>query len=444
LPWLARDDLLLSTAPARARAWLASNPHIGQTILAFGIKIAGAVLSFGFNLIIARVYGPVGVGAFGLMVTTLTLAATGCLIGLDYVLIRTLAGDLKEGALGLAKGAARRVAGLVCLNAIAMTAVIALVIAPLIARFTGDPASISVLHAVAWGVIPVAMIRIVSSALRGSGRIQLGQILDGPASTGVTLLAFGSWQLLGHPTVTDAGQLYAGAIGLAALAGAAVSWRDMRRWGKAGKAPLSPMLAGGWKILIIVLTGFATDWLILTSLARYASTAEVGLFRTAWQIAQLFNLLVVAFDAVAGPRIAAAWRIGDDRAIVQTARQSAMVMTLLSLPLLLLCLAVPEWLLHFFGLKFVAGATALRILALGQLVNMVTGPIGSVLVMTGHERLSMIFAIAAVVIAAALMPIVGPWLGLTGAALVSAGILSFRKLSGVVIMARIFRSRAAA
>jgi O-antigen/teichoic acid export membrane protein len=46
----------------------------------------------------------------------------------------------------------------------------------------------------------------------------------------------------------------------------------------------------------------------------------------------------------------------------------------------------PDIYLGIFGASFDTGATALTILALGQLVNAAAGPAGNVLIMTGHER----------------------------------------------------------
>ncbi len=430
-----------SPPSARARAWLAANPQIPQTIAAFAIKIAGAALSFGFSLLVARAFGPAGVGQFGLMVTTLTLAATACLVGLDYVLIRTVAGDIRQGALGAAKGVIGWVTRVTGGNALLMWALLALAGVPLLARLTSGPASVAVLAAASFGVVPFVMIRIVSSVLRGTGRVLLAQLVDGPLSMALGLAVLGALLLTGHPDARDAGRIYVAAIGVMAVAGALVAARDLRGWPVAEAVAKRPLLSGGAKILIVVLTGFATDWLILTALARYRTTAEVGLFRTAWQIATLFNIIVVAFDAVAGPRIAAAWRVDDRAAIARTWRQAIAIITTLSLPLLIVVLAVPEWVLHFFGPAFPQAATALRILALGQVVNMLTGPIGSMLVMTGHERWSMAYALVALVLTAILSASVIPTFGLTGAAIVSASILAFRNLIALFLVSRLIGLR---
>ena len=427
----------------RAKAWLAANPQIAQTVAAFAIKIAGAGLSFGFSLLVARSFGPAGVGQFGLMVTTLTLAATACLIGLDYILIRTVAGDIRQQAFGKAIGVIRTVTRIVAANALLMWALLAVAIVPLLARFAGGSDAVRVLAAASFGVVPVALIRIVSSTLRSTGRVLFAQLIDGPLSMALALAVLGGWLLLGHPDAVAAGITYVAAIGGMTAIGALVAVRDTGRWrvaaGTAGAdaAAARPMLAAGAKILIVVLAGFATDWLILTALARYRSTVEVGLFRTAWQIATLFNIVVVAFDAVSGPRIAAAWRIDDRAAIGRTWRQAVAIITALSLPALVVVLAVPHWLLGFFGPAFPAAATALRILAAGQLVNMLTGPIGSILVMTGHERWSMAYSLVAFALAAVLSLTIVPYFGLNGAAAATALVLAFRNISAFWLVSRL-------
>ena len=421
-----------------SRRWLAANPQIPQTLFALLIKIVGAVVSFGLSLFIARTFGPTGAGAFGLMVTTLLLASTICLVGLDFVLIRTIAGDLKQGARGLARSSVIAAARLTGINALVMVLLLTVVVLPLMATFIGEPAVVA-LRVTTWGVVPLLAIRIVSAVLRGSGRVLLGQLLDGPISTGLTVAAFAAWAVWGTPAVSDIAQIYLGAIAATAVVGGVVGARDVATWGKAERRPMSPMLAAGWKIAVVVLIGWSIDWLILVALARFQSTTEVGLFRTTWQIASLFNVLVVAVEAVVGPRVAAAWRSLDRPAIARMYRQSSVMMALLASPLLLLCFAAPEWLLHFFGPEFVDAATALRILAFAQFVNLVTGPTGTILMMTGHERTALWNASTSLVLAVVLIFAVVPVYGLIGAALTSAAPIIFRNLVSVVMVRRLLR-----
>ncbi len=420
---------------ALGRAYLARNPHILQTIAAFAIKIVGAVLSFGFTIVLARAYGPAGVGQFGLAVTTLLIASTAALLGTDYILIRTVAGDIKINRYDLARGAIRTVATMVLVTSLLIALVLTFGGAPLLARLYQSATDGLVLRAVTFGVVPMALIRIVSSALRSSGRVLFAQILDGPASMALAITTVLVLQLLEVPTtVVSAGIAYVVAIGICVAIGAAVQWRDMRAWPHT-PVPLRPILAQGWPILVVVLIGYSIDWLILTLLATHHSAAEVGIFRTAWQVTSIFNLVIVAFDAVSGPRIAAAHRIGDLSGIARTWRQAVAIILALSLPLFILTLFFPAFVMQLFGSEFAEGATVLRILALAQLINVLTGPIGSVLIMTGGERYSLGNSLLSLGIALLTALTLIPAFGLTGAAVASALTLSVRNFVGWLIVA---------
>ncbi|MGL4541279.1 MAG: oligosaccharide flippase family protein [Polymorphobacter sp.] len=417
-----------------AKGYLARNPHILQTIAAFAIKIVGAVLSFGFTILIARAFGPAGVGQFGLAITTLLIASTVALVGTDYILIRTVAGDLKIGRRDLARGAVRSVATMVLITACIMGALLSLSVVPVLRSIYLSADDGLVLQAIAFGVVPIALIRVVSSALRSCGHVLLAQFLDGPASMAIAISIVLLMRYAGlAATVVSAGIAYIAGIAACVLIGAAVQFRHTRGWPIAA-VRLRPLLAQGWPILCVVLTGYFIDWLILVVLAAHHSAAEVGIFRTAWQITSIFNLIIVSFDAVAGPRIAAAHRVGDLPGIARTWRQAVAIILMLSLPLFVLTLGFPELLLRLFGSEFTAGAPVLRILALAQLVNVLTGPIGSVLIMTGSERYSLANAMLALVVALIAAFTLIPYLGLTGAALASALTLCMRNIVGWLIV----------
>ena len=182
------------------------------------------------------------------------------------------------------------------------------------------------------------------------------------------------------------------------------------------------------------------DWVVLVSLSANRSTFEVGQFRTAWQIAGLIMLLVTTFDTVAGPRIAAAYRVRDIATIRRIMRQQVGTMSLLSLPLFVLTLGFPEWVLGLFGPNFVGGATALRILALGQLINILAGPIGVVLLMTGNERQSLYVSVISLAMLAVCCFTLIPAYGLNGAAMTTTLIIAARTLTSVAMVRRLFRT----
>jgi len=63
------------------------------------------------------------------------------------------------------------------------------------------------------------------------------------------------------------------------------------------------------------------------------------------------------------------------------------VATAFALPLVLLFTIRGAWFLGLaFGEAFTTSATALAIITVGQVINAVTGPVGYLLIMSGHEN----------------------------------------------------------
>lgn len=89
-----------------------------------------------------------------------------------------------------------------------------------------------------------------------------------------------------------------------------------------------------------------------------------------------------------------------------------------------------------FGEQFKSGANLLRIFALGQFVNVVTGCVGYLLSMSGHERdLRNVFFISgpmAIILALVLTPLYG----VTGASVATAIALASQNLLAVGMVER--------
>lgn len=408
-----------------------ANPTIPQTIAAFAIKLAGAVLSFGFAFLVAREFGAAGTGTFGLALATGTIASTLALFGLDFILLRTIAGDLRVGAAAAARGTVRLVLASVCVSALGIAAILALATLPQIQALSGLGLDTPVVRLAALAVLPLALTRVAASALRGAGHVLFAQLVDGTLGMALALTAVAA--LLAARVAIDVGdvfRLYVGAAAASVLLAWLVFARTARRWPPPATVPLRPMLGQSWKIAAIVLSSLFADWLVLLLLDLHFGKTEVGQFRIAWQITGLITMIVVTFDAVAGPSVAAAHRVGETEAITRIWRQSIRIMTLLSLPLLIATIGFPAAILGLFGAEFEAAASALRILALGQLFNVLTGPIGTVLLMTGRERWLLRNAGGALIVLTVLGFLLIPTYGLVGAAWTTSLTIAFRKVSG--------------
>lgn len=428
--------------PARAMAYVRANPNIPEGVAAFAIKLVGAVVSFGFSFLIARNLGAAGTGGFALALTTGLFGSTIALFGLDYVLLRSMAGSIRAGDPAAARGVARSAARAVAMFSIIVGLALIFVGGPAFAALLGDDIDQRLVILAGVAVLPLAMIRVAVTSLRGAGGILAAQWLEGPQATLIALVVLSCLVVAAVPVdARDASLIYFAAV---AFSGG-IAWlyyaSRARKWPPPTPTAVRPMLRQGGQISFIVLSRMAVDWIVLISLGASFSVADVGQFRMAWQVTSLVALIVTTFDTVSGPRIAAAHRVGDIAAIRRILRQAVITMSVLSSPLFVAMLGFPEWILGLFGPEFVVAAPALRILALGQLVNIVSGPLGAVLVMTGEERWSARISVAALVLLGVFCVTLIPAFGLVGAALTTSLTILFRTGTQYIFVRRVLRPR---
>lgn len=416
--------------------------HIRQHVtplriqLAIGLvaKGATAVISFVLNWLIAREFGARGVGLFSVAQTTALFGSTLALAGLEYVTVRQVATLLRSGATGEAK----RLLFAALRQAMTLAAVLAAALFLLrepVAHGVLDQAAASPFLGVMSSLImTVAAMKIASAALRASGQVLVSQLIDGPLGTGLTAAVFALFIVVGRAEgALTAAILYCAFSALGAAVGWLVLMRTVRGWQPAA-GPRPPLLGMGLPILAIAISQLFIDWFALVVLTAAGDPAQTGLFRIAFQIVAVMNLLVVASDGILAPIIAQAYAAAERARIAVTLARTSAVLVLAASPLLLMCFIAPEWVLGLFGPEFVEAALALRILAAGQLVNLALGPIGGVLIMTHHERWSLGFGIASAVLSAGLCLWLVPLYGVTGAAIAVMVATQLRRIAAAVIV----------
>ncbi|MBV8970706.1 MAG: oligosaccharide flippase family protein, partial [Sphingomonadaceae bacterium] len=405
---------------SRVRAVLphfAANRLGGQSVVAFGLKSWGAVASFALSWLIARRFGPAGSGQFGIALSTLTITSYFVLGGLDAIVVRTVAGDLVEGKTAQAHGVVTAVRRMMLFAAPAVALLLFLLRDALAVRVIHEPSMGPVLGVMLWAVVPLTLQKIASGALRGAGRVLLSQLIDGPVGTTFAALGFGVAIVAGaaQSVVLPVG-LYVVGVSWGAVAGW-WSFRTIARgWPAPLASPVTPLVVAGLPLLASNLSQLFTEWYTTVSLGSHWPLAIVGQYRAAWQFVMLAGMVQLTMEMMIGPRLAAAARIGDTAAIARTARRTIALVLAMASPLFLAIFIFPQLLLSIFGARFVPGALALQILGLGQLARLAAGPLGTIQIMTGHQRWLLAQAIGAVVLCVGFSAWLIPLYGAAGAA----------------------------
>lgn len=421
------------TAPGRMPRHILTPLRI-QMAIGFAAKGLTAAASFALNWLIAQRFGAAGVGLFGVAQTTALFCSTMVLMGLEYVTVREVARLLKLKLSGEARRTLFAALRQTALTALLLGAGLFAFSAPVARDVLNQGALAPFLAVMAFAIPIVALAKIASAALRGSGHVLASQTIDGPIGTGLTALVFGVLVWTGEARDPLLPVFLYVAFGLLATS---VAWllllREVRRW-QPSVGPAPRLLRMGVPILAIALSQMFVDWFALLVLTAQGDPAQAGLFRIAFQIVSVLNLLNVAGEGILAPVIAQEHAVGNRARIAVVMARTSAVLLVLASPLLLICFFVPELVLGLFGAEFAEAALALQILAAGQVVNLALGPIGSVLVMTRHESWALGYGLGAAALCAGLCLWLIPLYGTTGAAIAVTAAVVLRRLAAAAIV----------
>ncbi|MBO9483104.1 polysaccharide biosynthesis C-terminal domain-containing protein [Salinisphaera sp. G21_0] len=168
----------------------------------------------------------------------------------------------------------------------------------------------------------------------------------------------------------------------------------------------------------------------------YVPPEELAILAVAQRTAMLTSFVLMAVNLVVAPKFAGLYKQGKSEQLQRIALKATKLMVLFALPIVGFMLIFPEWLMWLFGEQYKSGANLLRILALGQFVNVMTGSVGYLLSMSGHERdlRNVVFISGPMAIILAL--VLTPLYGVTGAAVATAIALASQNLLAVGMVKR--------
>ncbi|GAB1425258.1 lipopolysaccharide biosynthesis protein [Thauera terpenica] len=401
--------------------------------VAMVVKVLAAGAAFLMNVALARKLGAAETGLFQLAYPVLVLVAVFSRMGLDGTLTRFIAGEWAAGNRGAVITIYR--------NAVLWVSFLALTCggllyagAPWIGAHLFKQQGLAPVMAVLALAVPVLALSVLhSQALQGLKRVAQSMTV---LNVAIPLIFLFALLALPSPTAVQAAWLYLGAAVLTLVLGYAW-WRAAAPYGET-RLPFSrsQMIASCVPLWGVTLLAQVVQWSSQLLLGGWGSAADVALFASALRTAMLTSFVLIAVNSIAAPKFAAMHRTGDLEGLRRTAMFSLRLMLLGAVPVLVFMLLMPEWLMGLFGPEFIPAAPALQILAVGQFVNIATGTVGSLLSMSGNEKLLRANVLIAALLGVGLgVVLIGPF-GITGAAIATAIAVAAQNLLGVLQVKR--------
>ncbi len=143
---------------------------------------------------------------------------------------------------------------------------------------------------------------------------------------------------------------------------------------------------------------------------------QVGLYGAAVRIANLATFALASINLVIGPMIAGLYSSGDHKKLQKLLAQSSFINLITSIFIVGILWIGAHLLLSLFGQVFVAAEMPLKILLAAQMLNALSGAVGYMMTMTGHQK-QMAFIFTGTIIINIVMNVIAiPIWGIEGAA----------------------------
>lgn len=401
--------------------------------IAFVLKVLAAGLTFGFNVLLGRTLGAEGAGLYFLSLTVVTIATVFGRMGLDNAVLRYIAAGAATNDWPSVQGIRRKALSL-ALGASVTAGTATFLLAPwLCESLFSQPELTRPLRWMTLAVVPMVFVILQAEMLKGLKRIFASQLVHGVLVPGLALI--GLYLLGARYGVRGPIWAYTGAALLAALVGLFFWWWSTPHLPIGGGSfSTRRLLDSSIPLFWVASTDLVMAWVGIFALGVWGTKADVGVFSMASRTALLISLVLIAVNTIAAPKFAALYRNSDMEALESTAVRSTYMMLAFASPVLITFLIIPGWVMGLFGPEFVVGALPLMILALGQFVNVATGSVGYLLMMSGHERLVRNNVAAAAILNIILTVILVPIAGILGAAIATAVSLAVKNLAAAYLV----------
>lgn len=423
----------LSAAVVGLQSWARRRLLFTQTAGNVALNTATFVLNLALALLLSRLLGSSGYGAYAFAVALSSVLSVPGLLGMPALVVRKIASYRVEGEWGLIRGMIRR--GTEATLVASFLVALGLFAAMAISGWPGHDLRRPTLLALP--IVPfVALVAVRQATMQGFGRVVLGRFPETVVAPLLVILFVVALDAFGELTASSAVLASVAAFGVTAIAGTMLLRRTL---------PLSVKKAGprfetrAWALAalpLLVSGGIGTlNAQIGTILVGSVNgPRQAGIFNVATRAAAFVPFFLLAAIPTLMPVIAELHARGEWERLQHLLTRAARGVLLVSLPAAAVLLVFATSVLRVFGTEFEDADSALRILVAGQLVNVATGFAGTILIMIGRSGLMTAGVVAGAAANVVLTSILVPPLGADGAAVGLASGVVISNLVMVVLL----------
>lgn len=407
----------------------------------FNIRIVGKLVSYIFTYLVIQWYGVEIFGIYSLSIVSLRVALIFGRVGLDNALVRFIAVYAAKDRRDLVKQVYLR-AIRVAIPCSLVVSILLFAAAPILAqKIFQNPALVTSLRIIAIIILPGALLELNAASLRGLKRIKTYSFL-----LHVSQFLLGILILFLCKSFLEKNSAPAAAYAIATAAAVFISfgfgkilWRTGKKTKKTGESiETGTLMKVAFPMMLTGAYSFVLYWTDTIIIGICHSEAEVGIYNVVIKVAAFLTFTLTSINSIAASKFSECYATDNMDGFRKVTKHSTRLIFWTTFPLCLVFLAFPAQLLGLFGKDIRAGASALILVVLGYFTNAVSGPVGTILNMTGHQVVYQKIVLCAAGVNVLLNILLIPRFGINGAAFASMISMAIWNLSSVFYIKKKF------
>lgn len=366
------------------------NQLLGRSAWLLALKLLSSVLALIFHYLLAKQLEAAEFGLFSLAASCLLFSSALAKQGLEPCIVRIAAQCGASGKLTPAQ--CEFALGGLYLFVLVYSGIMAFIIAAglyLFADFIAlgvfnKPALSELMPLTAALTLIQTWLAMNSSMLRGRSQAALSMLFTGATTFSFVLVIF----YFSPPnSALLAIQQLTMAAALACALSFAITLLKLKPLTSLTQFKATSILSSNTWLFFVAMAALTTQQMSVLVLGRYASLEQIGVFSIAMKVSMLLSYPLIAMNAYTAPQYA---RLGAEEAFTalkHLANNANKILLIVGSMGAAVLFVFAEHIVGFFGPAYSSAAEIMRILLIGQWVNLATGSVVSILVMNGYEKL---------------------------------------------------------
>lgn len=395
-------------------------------------------IAFGYNWMLSRFLGAEGLGIYQITLSLVLIGNTIAGLGLNNVVLRLFSANIALGRIRFATAVYQKALLWVGLASFFLVIMIQMVAYPIFEYLC--PRKMDLVPFVlqmSWAIIPTVLCNLLIELLKGIEQFSVAVWLQNGFTAIIAIiaiLALNWWTT--HVLVAQVVSIFIGSSWGTLIIAIYFFYRNkpIVRQESNESFEKIPLLDAALPLWMASLIGVFMEHLDIYWIGIYIGAKEAGIYAVAKKIASLNNFFLISTNMVVTPQFAKLYaenKIAEMKYIAQTTTKKLFWVGLAGL----CCVSLTsQLLLNWFGSEFIEGWKILIVLSIGQFINIATGSVGCLLIMTGNELLSRTNTILTFLLTMLMLFILTPRFAVLGVAMsVMFGVM-FKNLRAVFLV----------